>query len=1625
MTLPTQGESSYTDTLPLDKGDDFGVSSSIFKYTSILDIPLSAKVIDSLGKYFAKVNSSTAGINIFGYIFSAIFCIQIIGPALLINAVDIWPSDSIITKIFRIICCFCDGPSIGHADQRLYLSLALSLLYLMSFLLICIRSYYFSKMQILATKEAICIYIYFANILVLLLPLLLSGFPRAFYKASHDEDTALSIAVIILVLISYIISISTMFFFIFPRVLLENIPLHGWISTLIVLPYISTNVSAMLSSSISFLPGIWRAIIPSLIFLLYAAIGSIIFVGNIYIKSCYSLFFGMIHYSASIISFIQIFNICFQKITPEILIIVLCLLIILFSILLKMINTKRISSIIFFYDENMETTNLRSVLDIHYKSSLQFVNEMLLMTEYWHPLFSSWKLFDYAISRWPQSFIIQLFYSRLLSLYPSMNPIMVHMSSQKLESLSWFSSFISTQCARQFSHISQTRQTSMTKKINSKLKKVKNKTHALFSHLRKFWTDILQKNISRFWDDADKATAQILEIDSMLRQLTKDYPNSSDVWESYRTFLINVKHDLKAASEIRNKISIIEQSGRQQPDRSMKLALQIFPNIQPSLQDCRDISLFSDSKTVADDISIHSSPYKNYINTDLANDEAQESSSPHETNKGSSQETDLHIEIATQELIEHTKFGSSSTNIVFCVIMTIALIVVFVLYSLKYTSKLVDRQNGILSFMKSFCLFYYHMANYNLLFMTLPLFQSNTIKVDRSLMQSVAPNLYTSAKMIPIWKVDQDLIDNTIINVREFYSSTIQNVYELDDSDGTVSEIINLIDYDVVFQGNNLQTSVEQILTTIETLIKFPVHEFYRLLDEMDFYDILNATYQQLDKIYERTVFYSMTNYDNGLNEINQFMVLSIIMSLFFITIPFVLKLYTLSLQGEAISNSFLYFPNNENRRIITKYGSQTSFDNDSPYLAILAKKRTQRPFYLIQLAIVFLFSFIPTIIGCFVIKYLAADFVSDADFTTVSISTLHMPFTFLILSMESVLRACISNQIDIISSISDKKTYQISVYQNSLDYLESAISFFSNGMWSNVCSINLYLTRSDRNGTINLYNNFFEQKANVRPKTLFEILVTNELPYSVDLIIGSLHNFIALQAVSADAIQTNDPEFLSLLFWFTNFSSINRNLPYFELVESNTNLYLNKYKSQAVRLIITVVILQVFACFLINLMYVVRSKRIKNALRFYQDISLPILMQNKSAINLLNTGKGGNDKMLTQFTNSEWIVMNMPQCVFVANRDLIITDYNKSFYDLVQMNFNFTHVDIPIRNEPLTQVIRVMNTTEDDLVSINGEISWRIFVQHLTEVLASQRGPQLSEAVTLTISEDSVLHFLVNAIALSEQMPVRDGDSHTIDSIAVVFENVTNEYQDILQLKQENEDLNKMLYTVLPEPAIRSLLKSTDGSYSFGSPYVTIGLISIDYVRSTDSTTDPVLKHRDFLENLFYIKDFNIVEIEKTLSSYNTIFTKLDEIIQDSQFGCLLKIKTVGNVYMFGAGFFDNSLRPEKCADQACRFILKVLSQLETVVKSINPTIVLRCGIHSDGPSVSGVVSITNPFIQVISPATERAAKLLVSAEPFRANISRNVYEMIFTSGFHVSEKDSITMPDSTTIQVFELNPQ
>ncbi|OHT08831.1 hypothetical protein TRFO_22593 [Tritrichomonas foetus] len=1528
-----------------DETEDMPVSAKEMKYSAILDISFSSRAYNYLLLYSAKVNGSIGVTSILGTIFACFTIIQIILPAVLINSINLWPPDNILTLIFQMFAVFFDGPPFERKTERVVMAFVLVFIYLFALIIVVIRSFIFSYDRVMSRAEAFLSVLFFKYLFIFFLPHLFTGIPIVYYDFLVADYNLIDICVAILVPIIGIIYFFYYFFFFKASALLENSPLHEWI-TIFPIRELLCSLCPMLASCVGLINNRYVILMFPIITGIFYIIGGICtFIYSPFIKQQFSLIFATSEITAGIISFIQMLNLIYLMLKPMFVLVAIFVVFIFVYIILFQIYRHRVITILRICDECFDfPERSTAIFDKNFKSSSKFLYRIIPAIDQWHPYFTTWKLFDNAILRFPD-FHILLLYARLLSFFPPMNTTMLWVSSM----IAKVHHPLSHTYYIQFRQISQMRQRSTSYPLRKKIDEIKGRMDILCSLMRRFWENILQKNTTNFWTEVDKITHRIKTLNLTIIQLTDDYPNSIDVQHLYYQFVSQIKHNFLEARNTSQKIWLIEKYGYQKADAAMSVALIIFPNIEPYLHDFQEHNINANYGTESLDAETAKSDNSNSENM-------------------------AQIELAMQELTAHSKLGRVWPSLLLCIFMTCIVIVIFFIFETIYKNEFIVKQGKIIQFISSFGLFRYRVSQLNFLVILYPLFLSDRLYVTETTMYTLSPNVYSRCHLVPFWYFNGTVIQNMVESTKYEMGKMISNLYQLADDNHVSRRIKEDLILNKIYNGMTFESSMSQLFQDCNDLVLVKtVDDYFYTTQGTRTTEFFLFVHDYLEDIHDLLMSYSYEDFQDSSIKLDILLVVVVILALALVTIPFIFQVFKLQTENAAISDSFAYFPNTEIRDIINKFGmSSHKREDDSTYIAQVTQGTNIHNSNYFKLFMTFFATFVPLTICCIVMHFMSSYFINDAKSLSLKVWTLYEPFTLFYISMVSVVKVAVSDILDYGSKYRDENVYLIG------STIVKAEQYISDGIWGKIGTVNMYF--EDNNSNIPYFKECFNKNTMPPVMSLFEGFAIYDFPVATDFTCGylkCLSNKLLIEEFHRD-----DYDMISLFYYFADFFENFRGSFYFKTINTETNNTVKGYLTEQNIITGITIAFQCVACLLLVLLLLSKHAEIKNALRFFHDISPISVTQNQHAMLLLDTGIIQNDKRKSSFSSAEKIISRIPHGIVLIDRQLVITDINDAFLKLIKHEDEITRV-------PLTDII--YRADDDDR-------SWPDFIQHVSDAFIGRQSPQFTDNVTVKLSDKSIVHLLCNAISLAADRPAVEGEHESIEKIAIVIIDCTKEVKKRAKIENEQQRTMKMISNVIPQQVITELING-ENSLSFVSQSVTIGEIQIKYSKQFD------------------YKSADIISFLYKLSS------KIDSVLEE--FELLNKVRTCGYRYIFAGGLFSRMIKPDRHADQAVRFALKAIEKILSMAIELESELVVRVGIHTAGPVVAGIMSVNRPTFQIIGPVMDMANQLASLSIPNQVHITRAVYELVFSSGFRVHERGETIMRTGSVIPTYLVSPQ
>jgi class 3 adenylate cyclase len=192
------------------------------------------------------------------------------------------------------------------------------------------------------------------------------------------------------------------------------------------------------------------------------------------------------------------------------------------------------------------------------------------------------------------------------------------------------------------------------------------------------------------------------------------------------------------------------------------------------------------------------------------------------------------------------------------------------------------------------------------------------------------------------------------------------------------------------------------------------------------------------------------------------------------------------------------------------------------------------------------------------------------------------------------------------------------------------------------------------------------------------------------------------------------------------------------------------------------------------------------------------------------------------------------------------------------------------------------------------------------------------------------------------------------------------------------------MLERVIPAPVVKQLSEGIE-HVSFAVQSASIGFIMV-------TPTSPGFADKEFDDQMQF---------------FNNVYMAFDCFMED--YHLLAKVRTAGNVYVYAGGLFGSVNKPEKHAEEATRFALQLIQEIETIAAKAGEPLELTMGLNTGGPLAAGVVGLNRPAFQLIGPPFEIAEQLMLFGIPMQLQITRSVYELIYAHNFRVTERGEI----------------
>jgi hypothetical protein len=241
-----------------------------------------------------------------------------------------------------------------------------------------------------------------------------------------------------------------------------------------------------------------------------------------------------------------------------------------------------------------------------------------------------------------------------------------------------------------------------------------------------------------------------------------------------------------------------------------------------------------------------------------------------------------------------------------------------------------------------------------------------------------------------------------------------------------------------------------------------------------------------------------------------------------------------------------------------------------------------------------------------------------------------------------------------------------------------------------------------------------------------------------------------------------------------------------------------------------------------------------------------------------------------------------------------------------------------------------------------------------------------------------------------------KDESPAKICAVVVQIIDLTEQKRREEVIEQEIDRLKVILQRVIPGPIVNQLAEGTE-SVSFAVQSASIGCIRVSFDKREATADDP-------------------------FGGVHKLFNLFDEWM--APFSQLTMVSVLANEYIFAGGVFTATNKPEKHAEEATRFGLKILGHGEDIKASVGSDVSILIGINTGGPLVAGVMNARSPLFQLLGTPVYLARCLAETGVSGQIHVTRSVYELVYSHNFRVTERGDTKVKGGQSVHSYLITP-
>lgn len=1355
--MNNSGEQAFVDEEPI---------YDLLKYKDTIYPSPILQYLHLLNQYNSRINSNSGCNMLLHYLFMIVLAIQIIIPSLFADSSILWNNDFFIQTVVKIFGVLSNGYYTEDGKTRIIISIVFSLILVACYILKLYLLYCYDKRKTISSDERTCVLTFYKYFFPILFPIIVSGIPSSILWVFQGKNIALA-------LFSIIISIITLIwgnfetFFLSPRILLENSPNHYWIHTTQTRVNISLILITFVSCSVSLIPGIYSAAVCLVLAIIYLANAFYFLLYHPSLSYIYSCWLFSIYVSGGIVSLICLVCIILGNQISSILIVIYVLVTALAFFLGMMYLKYELSQAISIFSRLESNPDQEvEIFQQSYKRKSKFICHIRFMTNLFDPYFLSWKPFYFAMQTWPKSEEIMLNWSRVVAMFPNEETLFhqIMLRYSEIES----KSRVSICYQMEMRDIVYSRVVVMIPTIKKSLQKLEKEIYRVKLLITKIFENILQKNISSFWNDIESVNRKKRKLETKIKQLYESYPNNKFVVSFYVKYLEEIERNPMMIKEWQNKKKVLDDGGCLEPDMGYSPGAATYPQLANLIQ--YSASYYGNEETETD-------LRKNFL--------------PARARTVIELDKDEQLIQTLINLIHHTKLGNILVYIIIIFIGTALSIMCYIFLIQKYRDNMIRSYNTKALVIKELGSL---MVDVTLVACSGCAYSARS---DPILVQDVAPNYYNL--MSPYHLTSEDILA-TAAKVRSDLDNLSKAFVSLREMVPETANIYKVLYTDPYKQGLSFTAYILQIILSISKDIN-------NNFNQSVIFDDLSDIVYQIDNNTGKLIETILVEYNNYMNSINDLLVTTAIISILLIAFPFLMGIYSLSIISDSISYGFVILPNTSVREVLNQnekcqqQNENETKNNDTATSALSERRQHKDIAHMASVVVSFLGSF------CFVLAlglpvfYLAENIASTISYNFFQIQTVFFPLghiryaQFLIFNLYA-------NKTD------QAQNNRTGLIRDARSHLSKALDLISDGYWGNTEAI-VYSQDFES-------NYFMLDLGNYTEKLLSETENLLGTTYEEGLAFMITESRYVLDMMENEGVLDYKQIVKGMIYYTTDFGDQKRDGPYMKAMNERIFEVFNMKDYYSVYFIALFIVLQLISAFVGSIYMIYKKNRMRSALYYFSYFPPNSILENHILMCLLESGKYDveNDKRQNTFMKPEEIFKVCPDPVAILDQNLMILDSNESFNRLFKYEIG-----------PKKASLRSLMSS---YISAKSPSSVDQLENRLKQSLEGEGEPNFDLSLTFHSLDDKMFYSGVNAIMVGIIGPIISQQDHQdIINIGLIFDDKTEIIQREQKIIKEQEKIALMLNKVMPEQISHHLQEGAE-SISFTVQSATIGCIRI-----------------------------------------------------------------------------------------------------------------------------------------------------------------------------------------------------